>query len=342
MLDYPSGSPESFSSTLMTMIPVFPLLNRDEMLDSLPFAIYVVDVRSNRVRYGNAFFRMRFPDWQTQPCHSLINGLEEVCARCRRVDLLDAAGQPNGKSLSYEFFNEYDERWYQVEEKATLWDGSEVVQYVIAIDISRLKDAQKSLAEAHIGLMLKHQELEHVASTDSLTQIYNREKLGRIFAQEIELAVSGKHEFSIISADLDHFKSINDNFGHAVGDAVLVQQARTMKAVLRATDFLGRWGGEEFLLLCPKANHAAALQLAERIRVAVAGQTYLTGKSHTLSLGVATYRAGDTQDSLLQRADEAMYRAKQTGRDRVCGELLPETVPETLPESVLADSKGAA
>ncbi|WP_415035369.1 GGDEF domain-containing protein [Azonexus sp.] len=334
----------------MNTTQAFPLLNRDEMLDSLPFAIYVVDVRSNRVRYGNAFFRTRFPDWQTQPCHKLINGLDEACARCRRADLLDSSGQPNDESLSYEFFNEYDECWYQIEEKATLWDDGEVVQYVIAIDISRLKEAQKNLAEAHIGLMLKHQELEHVASTDSLTQIHNREKLGRIFAQEIALTVLGKREFSIISADLDHFKSVNDNFGHAVGDAVLVQLARTMKAVLRGTDFLGRWGGEEFLLLCPKANHAAALQLAERIRAAVAGQTYRTGKSHTVSLGVATYRAGDTQDSLLQRADEAMYRAKQTGRNRVCGELLSEALaetlaealPETLPENAVTDGEGAA
>lgn len=304
----------------MDTAQVFPLLKRDEILDSLPFAIYVVDVRDNSVCYGNAFFRERFPAWQEKPCHWLIDGLDEPCERCRRNDLLDAEGKPNGNALSYEFFNEFDERWYQIKEKATFWGDGEIVQYVIANDISDLKEAQKSLAEAHIALMLKHRELEHVASTDSLTQIHNREKLGRIFSQEIERAgLSGK-AFSIISADLDHFKSVNDTFGHAVGDSVLVQLARTMKDALRATDFIGRWGGEEFLMLCPKADHAAAMRLAERIRAAVAAQAFSTGKTHTVSLGVATWRAGDTQDGLLQRADEAMYRAKQSGRNRVCGE----------------------
>lgn len=293
---------------------------RDEILDSLPFALYVIDMQSNMVSYGNALFRQRRPDWQNQPCHLLINGLDSPCRHCRRAELLDAQNQPNGVSLRYEFFNEFDECWYQVDEKATFWEDGRLVQYVIASDISKLKEMQNRLAEAHASLMLKHQELEYVASTDTLTRIHNREKLGRIFAQEIERAGLNGRAFSIISADLDHFKSVNDTFGHAVGDSVLVQLARTMKDALRASDFIGRWGGEEFLMLCPGAGHADALHLAERIRAAVAAQTFGTGRTHTVSLGVATWREGDTQDGLLQRADEAMYRAKQAGRNRVCGE----------------------
>ncbi|MBW7902776.1 MAG: GGDEF domain-containing protein [Rhodocyclaceae bacterium] len=298
----------------------FPQSMRDEILDSLPFALYVVDIQSNTVSYGNAFFRGRYPDWQNQPCHLLINGLDSPCGHCCRAELLDAQNRPNGVSLRYEFFNEFDECWYQIDEKAAFWDDGRVVQYVIANDISKQKEMQNRLAEAHATLMLKHQELEYVASTDSLTKIHNREKLGRIFAQEIEHVGLNDKAFSIISADLDHFKSVNDTFGHAVGDSVLVQLARTMKDALRATDFIGRWGGEEFLMLCPRASHVDALHLAERIRAAVEAQTFSTGKTHTVSLGVATWREGDTQDGLLQRADEAMYRAKQTGRNRVCGE----------------------
>lgn len=249
--------------------------------------------------------------------------------------MLDGQGQPNGKLLVRECYNELDERWYQIREQALIWtegalenEPAPIVRLCIAIDITALKQTQNQLAEAHAELILKHQELEHIASTDPLTQIHNRAQLGRLFAREMRHIEQGGMACSVISVDIDHFKQVNDSFGHAVGDSVLLATARTMKGAVRAVDSVGRWGGEEFLVLCPETLARDAAKLAERIRAAVAAHAFDTGRPHTISVGVATFRPGDTLDTLLQRADQAMYRAKQTGRNRVCTD--EDQTPEGL------------
>lgn len=290
------------------------------MLDRLPFLIYAIDMATNHLVYANHAFIKTHPDWQMAPCNQLVNRLDEQCFFCHRQEMLDAEGRPNDKICKYEFFNEVDDRWYQMQEQALVWGDGRLVQYVIAIDISDLKETQNQLAEAHAKLFLQHQELEHIASTDSLTQIYNREKLGRIFSRELNLMQQSGKPLSIIGIDLDRFKQINDSFGHAVGDKVLIKVARTLKEGLRSTDYIGRWGGEEFLILCPETGHEDAMRLAERLRLSVFEQKYVTNQSQSISMGVASYRAEDTLDSLLVRSDQAMYLAKQSGRNRVCSE----------------------
>jgi diguanylate cyclase (GGDEF)-like protein len=291
-----------------------------EMLDILPFGVYAVDVKTDSVVYANRQWRANHAEMGHAPCYSVINGRDSRCTYCRRSELLDEQGLPNGVTLTYEFFNEFDDKWYQICESATYWDNNQVVKYVIAVDISDLKETQNRLAEAHAELALKNKELEYLANTDSLTRIYNRDKLARVFARELENLAVHHNSFAIISIDLDHFKEINDTFGHAVGDNVLISVARTMKDAIRATDIIGRWGGEEFLILCPATNLDEARHLSQRICDEVARSRYCTGRAHSVSIGVAAYRAGDTLDSLLQRADLAMYRAKQNGRNRVCSE----------------------
>lgn len=296
-----------------------PVTCRD-MLDSLPFAVYAVDLHSDQVVWANRHFRDSRDYVPDSPCYQLVNGRDRRCPECRRNEILDEQGRPNGNTLVYEYFNEFDECWYQIRENAVYWDDGRVVKYVIAVDIGDLKEAQNRLAEAHAELALKNKELEQLASTDSLTRIHNREKLSRIFARELELLDSGDKPFAVISVDLDHFKKINDTFGHAVGDQVLIAAARTMKDTIRATDFIGRWGGEEFLILCPQTSLADAHGLAQRICDAVAANRYASGQMHSVSMGVAAYHPGDSLDTLLHRSDQAMYRAKQNGRNRVCGE----------------------
>lgn len=292
-----------------------------QMLDNLPFDVYAIDSSDNKILYGNHYFRNRYPDWKTTPCHLLVNGLDAPCPHCRRNELIPSQGNPVDTKLEYEYFNEFDECWYQMQERCVTWENGHLAHFVVAVDISDLKETQNRLAEAHAELVLKHKELERIASTDPLTQIYNREKLGRVFNKEMRAIERGEKPFSIISVDIDHFKRVNDTFGHATGDSVLITVARTMKNSLRATDYIGRWGGEEFLILCPETGLADALKLAERIRIAVSEQSYITGEQHTISIGVGTYRTGDTLDSLLHRSDLAMYEAKQTGRNRVCAEV---------------------
>lgn len=169
-------------------------------------------------------------------------------------------------------------------------------------------------------------EVEQMASTDPLTRLYNRRLFLKWCEREWARALRGV-PFSILLIDLDHFKRVNDEFGHAVGDQVLCAAVERMQDSVRGIDVLCRWGGEEFAVLLPSANAEATRLVAERIRENV--QTIILPLSPqapydsdpfslTASIGSANFRGEpDTIASMLQRADNALYKAKQTGRNRV-------------------------
>jgi len=167
---------------------------------------------------------------------------------------------------------------------------------------------------------LKYREALCYAHTDQLTQIGNRAALLNSLQRELELARRYGTPLSIILLDVDHFKSINDNFGHDIGDAVLRSVARSIKDSVRGSDILFRYGGEEFVILLSNTSKDGAVNLAERIRNMV--ETLSCGVRDltlhvTLSLGVATVIPGETHLDLLRRADQLMYLAKRGGRNRV-------------------------
>lgn len=161
-----------------------------------------------------------------------------------------------------------------------------------------------------------NRQLRRLSRRDSLTGLHNRTALDEQLVTEIDRALRHGSPLSIIMIDLDHFKSVNDQKGHLMGDRVLVTIAGLLKTATRSVDTVGRWGGEEFLILCPDANAAQALAIAERICATTRAFGFPTGWTHTVSAGVADLRPGESQDSLLQRADAALYRAKNGGRDR--------------------------
>jgi len=163
-----------------------------------------------------------------------------------------------------------------------------------------------------------NQKLRIQAQTDSLTGLGNRALSNERFVVEVERATRYSRPFSVIIIDIDHFKAINDDLGHLVGDETLVTVAGLAKASTRSHDILSRWGGEEFLILCPETAQAQAEVIAERIRQTVRDHPFKTGRRLTVSAGVAALRPGDDVDSLLHRADTALYQAKNGGRDRVC------------------------
>lgn len=174
----------------------------------------------------------------------------------------------------------------------------------------------KSLQEE---LLSQSRRLESLIFEDSLTQLYNR----RFMFSQLPSLVSGarRHErpLSVVMIDVDHFKALNDRFGHDVGDRVLVTAARAMRGRLRAEDYLGRLGGEEFLALLPDVDEDGAAAVAESLRQCVAEAGVDAGDEQvqiTVSAGWATW-GGETPQELLKRADEAMYRAKAAGRDTV-------------------------
>ncbi len=159
--------------------------------------------------------------------------------------------------------------------------------------------------------------LERLARTDPLTDLPNRSRLNALFRREVERAQRYRRPFSIVILDIDHFKRVNDEHGHLAGDRTLQLFAGVVRDSVRAADTVGRWGGEEFLVLCPETTAQEAMQLAERLRGAIGCTSFEGGRNHTLSAGVAAFREGDSVDTLLHRADTALYRAKNGGRDRV-------------------------
>ena len=178
-------------------------------------------------------------------------------------------------------------------------------QLVSLVDVSELKAIQ--------------QELQRTSLTDSLTGLYNRRLLFQKLAEESERARRFAYRFSVILFDLDHFKAVNDRFGHRVGDEVLVRVAAEFRAAIRDADIAGRYGGEEFLVILPFAGAAEALEIAERIRRQVKGLTWSQPDLRmTLSGGVAEYADPDI-DALVEAADHKLYEAKVAGRDRVVG-----------------------
>lgn len=170
--------------------------------------------------------------------------------------------------------------------------------------------------------------LDEVASTDPLTRVYNRRAFLEWCEKEKERSERTGTTFSVLMIDLDHFKRINDNFGHRTGDSALCAVVEKMQDAIRGIDVIGRLGGEEFAVLLPSASSEAALLVAQRVRgniekIAIPAPSPKTGETvsmiHvTVSIGVASYLgAGDLVDDLLHRADSALYRAKASGRNRV-------------------------
>lgn len=183
----------------------------------------------------------------------------------------------------------------------------------------RLRNQNKALEAARA-------KIEKQAHTDDLTQLYNRRHAREVMNEEKRKADSGPHVFSVAMIDIDHFKLINDRHGHEAGDDVLRQFSDLCGNFLRAGDAveipdstLARYGGEEFIIVLPAANVRQAAACLDRLRIALQGLSIdrLT-EPVTFSAGVAQYQPGELIDPLLKRADQALYRAKSEGRNRVC------------------------
>jgi diguanylate cyclase (GGDEF)-like protein/PAS domain S-box-containing protein len=153
---------------------------------------------------------------------------------------------------------------------------------------------------------------------DNLTQIYNRLHLENIFAQETQKAKRYGDTYSIIIMDIDFFKPINDNYGHDVGDQILIDIVQVLKSNIRDIDVLGRWGGEEFLIICAKTNIEQAYMVAEKLRVAIEEYEFEVIGKITGSFGVSEYKQSDSNsDVTVKRADDALYTSKDAGRNLV-------------------------
>jgi diguanylate cyclase (GGDEF)-like protein len=191
----------------------------------------------------------------------------------------------------------------------------------LSVRVGALRDALMRRNEA---LRTSLARIEHLANVDELTGAWNRRALLGMLEDEALRAARQPAPFSLVILDLDRFKTVNDRFGHPVGDAVLRRFAAVTQRSVRAVDRLGRWGGEEFALLLPGTTLEGARIIAERVRESVAAAPWgeeAPGLTLTVSGGLAEHRPGEGIDSLVKRADVALYAAKAGGRNRiVCGD----------------------
>jgi diguanylate cyclase (GGDEF)-like protein len=185
-----------------------------------------------------------------------------------------------------------------------------VVLLLIAYQYRTIKEHNKKL-------MALNKKLETLSITDTLTKLYNRRYLDTRMHEAIDLFRRYETPFSLVLMDIDNFKNINDTQGHAKGDTVLQKIAEILSDHSRANDIVGRWGGEEFLIICPHSTIESARHLAEKMCRAIEKETFALDISVTASFGVAGFAENDTGDSIIAKVDKALYRAKAEGKNRV-------------------------
>jgi len=159
-------------------------------------------------------------------------------------------------------------------------------------------------------------ELEHLSTHDVLTSLYNRQEYIKVMSKQLKTAQRYKENFGLILIDIDHFKQVNDTYGHNVGDKVLIAFAHAIVKSVRADDFVGRWGGEEFVVIVKHAGKKELEVLVKKLQKAIANIHVKNIKNLSASFGVTVYKAQDSDESIFKRVDGALYIAKQTGRNR--------------------------
>lgn len=183
--------------------------------------------------------------------------------------------------------------------------------------VNELQEAKDATEKANQALLSANAELAKMATTDPLTGAWNRRHFLDVAEQMRAQARRYGTALSLLILDIDHFKPINDQYGHQIGDQVLKEVTKLVKDRLRETDIFARWGGEEFVLLVPHCHAPDAVQMAEKLRMAVAAHSFGTIGSLTISVGAAQLQFNESIDSLFQRCDVALYAAKAAGRNTV-------------------------
>lgn len=173
-----------------------------------------------------------------------------------------------------------------------------------------LEEAQKDIEE-------KNKELEKLATTDKLTNLYNRRKIEELLEFEINRSERFNHNFGLAIVDIDKFKEVNDTYGHQIGDKVLKEIANILNTNRRKTDFVGRYGGEEFIIICPESDVEGVIKLMETFKEKICKHKFSKVGNKTASFGVTMSQRGDSIESVLKRADDALYQAKDNGRNKI-------------------------
>lgn len=217
--------------------------------------------------------------------------------------------QPEMEGLRWtEYILAHKER----EHRAKMTMNGKTSTFIIDVQMMEYEDALR-----YVVVFNDITNLNNLATLDRLTQISNRFEFDKILGHSIEVARRYQRSFSILLLDIDHFKSVNDTFGHLVGDEVLKVFSDLLRKQIRQSDVVARWGGEEFIILLPDTPLPSAIKMAEALRQRIEINPFDTVGNLTCSIGVAEFNSIEEADDLLHRADEKLYRAKHCGRNRV-------------------------
>lgn len=289
----------------------------ENLFDAIPFIVIVIDVKEYEIVFMNQLARQHYGNKIGKICYSSLYEETEPCFFCKIKELVTRDFKSNGNTIIWEHFNPVDDRWFQLQEKIISWPDGRTVKYSVSVDINQLKETQNRLAEAHAELTLKSKALEEMIVTDFLTKIFNRQKVENDINVDVSRYSRYKRPLSIILLDIDKFKLINDTYGHNAGDSVLINLANIIKNNVRKIDVPGRWGGEEFMILCPETDIQGALIIAENLRQKIEAHTFEIDRKVTSSFGVAQFKEDELVKDFIKRVDDALYSAKENGRNRV-------------------------
>lgn len=284
------------------------------VLDSLDALVYVSDMDTYELLFTNEYGRNIWGDIKGKTCWKVLQeGQDGPCPFCTNNRLLDHEGKATGVYV-WEFQNTVNKRWYQCRDQAIEWIDGRLVRMEIATDITERKQAEDELKAA--------KELaEELANKDELTGLKNRRAFFEQSNQVFKQALRFKHPLSVLMMDIDHFKRINDNYGHAVGDKALKVIAQNLHNMTREIDIVARMGGEEFAFVLPETGCEEAVNLAERLRLKIESTIIVHNDKQfqvTVSFGVySCLIENETLDSMLTKADDALYIAKKKGRNQI-------------------------
>lgn len=281
-----------------------------KVVDTLPDPTLVVDVRNYQLLLAN------------QSARSLYNGGREIHSETTCYRLSHKRDAPctglsdpcpiqevllTGKAVSvrHKHFDHLGKLLY-IDVRATplLDDGGQYIEQIVEShrDVTQIVEMEK--------------QLHHMATTDRLTQIFNRLKFDDELKAQIEWAQTNNNPLGLLMFDLDHFKQVNDSYGHDVGDEVLKSTVNLVQQYIRSSDTLARWGGEEFMLITPLTDALELKTIAESLRNRIEKLEHATAGRITASFGGSILKAGDSVTTLLKRVDAALYQSKQSGRNR--------------------------
>lgn len=298
----------------------------EALLDVIPFAAYAVDINTYEVVYANKLMSENTFAPREEFCWKRVHGQEEVCNWCTIPKLRERDTTFKNDKLINSFFDEVTDCWFQSYDELIKWPDGRTVKYSILVDITEQKEIQAHMIQNNTKLAIQskklqeaNEKLEYMATKDFLTGINNRGHFFTLAKKLWDRKLLDGEEIYVCMIDIDHFKKINDTYGHDIGDKVLQSLSQTVRQSLRTTDVFARWGGEEFMILMPETSLENGKIKANSLKNTIDNSelSSMFDTPITISFGITQTQKDDTIKSLLKRVDVALYMAKEKGRNRI-------------------------